>query len=125
MENWRYGEITEDKKLPVRFLDSQGDPWPLGSLVGYGVKLIGENGTTLVKAGINIDGYDSSLISVKDDYTAYVTVHGSKMPTSPQYIRASTIIKITDADMPDGTFTDISEDTKLVYNFIADSYARI
>lgn len=34
-ENWRYGELTEDKKLPIRFLDADGDPIALVSLVEF------------------------------------------------------------------------------------------
>ena len=125
MENWRFGDITEDKKLPVRFLDVNGDPFPLSSLVGYGVRLIGANGTVLLKAGVNLTGYNSALVTAKDEYTIYVTIHGDDMPKVAQYISGSTIIVVSDSDMPDGTFTDISDDTKIIYNMIEERNGRI
>lgn len=53
-ENWRFGDVTEDKKLPVRFLDADGDPIALASLSGYGVEVFTKS-VTIVKCGYNMD----------------------------------------------------------------------
>mgnify|MGYP000849925105 CR=1 FL=1 len=53
-ENWRFGELTEDKKLPVRFLDADGLPILLSNLYAYGVEVFTKS-TTIVKCGYNMD----------------------------------------------------------------------
>jgi hypothetical protein len=120
MENWRFGSITEDKKIPVRFLDSLGNPWPLSGLSGYGVKLISDKGKDLIRAGINLPGYNEDYIKPIDDYSIYVTIPGTAIPRQTQEVYGVTVISIPDVDMPSGNFIDISDEPVLLFKLIAD-----
>ena len=118
-ENWRFGDITEDKKLPVRFLDADGDPWPLASLVSFGVKIVTKQNEEIVKIG-NIDStYEDTYIET-DAYTVLLQLPATLNPKRKVDLYGVTIIVIADAQMPGGTFTDISENPVLLYNVLAD-----
>jgi hypothetical protein len=115
-ENWRWGEITEDKKLPVRFLDANGDPIALASLYGYGVEVFTKR-QSIIKCGKNIEGYeDACLIDNGDGYTITVVMDGDLLPQSNSQVFAMTTIVIVDPDMEDGYFTDHCETIPVVYN---------
>lgn len=118
-ENWRFGDITEDKKLPVRFLDADGDPWPLASLLSFGVKILTKQNEEIVKIGTIDSDYEDTYIET-DSYTILLQLPAALNPQKKVDLYGVTIIKITDAQMPDGTFTDISEDPVLLYNVLAD-----
>jgi hypothetical protein len=114
-EIWRYGAITEDKKLPVRFLDSNNIPIPIAALVGYGVELY-IDGRSMVKAGVNITGFSDANIEVVDENTVQIILPGANLPKITGKVTAVTTIVMADDDMPEGIFTDHSESVVHIYN---------
>jgi len=112
---WWFGDITEDKKLTVRFLDADGNPILLSALYGYGVKIFSNSGVIL-KCGVNIEEYTNDNLVIADEYTIKVAMDGEILPHTKAAIYAATTIIIEDPEMPDGYFTDHSEGYSLIYN---------
>lgn len=118
-ENWRYGELTEDKKLPIRFLDADGDPIALVSLVGYGVEVF-TKAATIVKCGVNMPDseYTDELLVPVDAYTFMVAMEGALLPQSQKEVYALTTVIFTDPDMPEGVFIDHCDTVPVVYHAV-------
>jgi len=116
-ENWRFGEITEDKKLPVRFLDADSEPILLSDLYGYGVKVFTSR-DTIIKCGVNIEGYEDENLIPVNDTTIMVAMKGELLPQSQKEIFAMTTIVIVDPDMEDGYFVDHCDEVPIVYNSV-------
>ena len=116
-ELWRFGTLTEDKKLPVRFLDANNAPILLSNLYGYGVK-IWNGRDDIILCGVNIEGYDDEFLLLVDEYTIMVAMKGELLPRTQKEIFAMTTIVIADPNMEDGYFVDHCDIVPVVYHSV-------
>ena len=120
MENWRYGSITEDKKVTFSFTDENGITYALADLLGYGVKFVDTDGRVILKAG-TIDGYDAAAAVQIQPTEIQINLPAELCPKKNVQVKAITIIEIADPNMPAGKYTDISDNPVTLYQCIRDN----